>query len=200
MNLTSIIFVLSPPVLSTVLGELLSKQLVSGQFTSSSPSITLDNVLFIPGATVRLISVSALTSSLKYVVHFANSDCWVTSASGAHILSGTLTAHRLYAVSGGQFTAAHALTVTRAPTLETWHNRLGHANYCMVANLARQTLATDMPLSSSPPPPSCEHCILGTQTRSSVPKVREGVRADRKLGIVHVDLLEHPDNVSASGN
>ena len=126
--------------------------------------ITLDNVLFISGATVCLISVSALTSSLKCVAHFANSDCWVMSASGARILSGTLTARRLYAVSGCQFTAAHALMVTHAPTLETWHNHLGHVNYHAVANLAHHTLVTGMPLSSSPPPPSCEHCILGKQT------------------------------------
>lgn len=50
------------------------------------------------------------------------------------------------------------------------------------------------------PPPACEHCILGKQTRNSVPTVREGERARRKLGIVHVDLLEHPDHISASGN
>ena len=45
--------------------------------------VTLDNVLFILGATVRLISVLVLTSALKCIAHFADSTCWVTSASGA---------------------------------------------------------------------------------------------------------------------
>ena len=45
--------------------------------------VTLDNILFIPGATIRLISVSVLTSALKCVVHFADSTCWVTSTSSA---------------------------------------------------------------------------------------------------------------------
>ena len=134
--------------------------------------IILDNVLFIPGAIVHLISVLVLTLSLKYVAHFTDSDCWVTSVSGVHVLSGTLTAHCLYVVSGGQFTAAHAFTATCSPTLETGHNCLSHANYCSIADLAHQNLATNMLISSSSPPPSCEHYMLGTQTCSSVPKIR----------------------------
>ena len=137
--------------------------------------VTLDNVLFIPGATICLISVSALTLALKCMAHFANSTCWVTYTSGAQILSGILTARRLYVVSGGHLTTRHAFAIARSPMLETWYNHLGHENYCTVANLAHQNPVTSMPLSSSPPLPPCEHCILGKQTCSSVPKVREGV-------------------------
>jgi transposase InsO family protein len=57
-----------------------------------------------------------------------------------------------------------------------------------------------MPIDLSSLPPVCDACILGKQTKSSIPKVREGIRADRKLGIVHVDLMEHPDTVSVAGN
>ena len=57
-----------------------------------------------------------------------------------------------------------------------------------------------MHVPSSTPPPSCENCILGKQTQSPVPKVREGAWAGRRLGIIHVDLMEHPDHVSSSGN
>ena len=164
--------------------------------------VTLDNVLSVPAATVHLISVSALMSSLKCVAHFADSTCWVTSANGNRILSGSLTAHRLYAISGRQLTADHAFLTTSIPILKTWHRLLGHANYRTVSDLLAQCCSAgthSMHVPSSTPPPSCENCILGKQTRSPVPKVREGVQAGRRLGIVHVDLMEHPDHVSSSG-
>jgi hypothetical protein len=165
--------------------------------------ITLDNVLFVPTVTVHLISVLALTSSLKCITHFTDSICWVTSANGSCILLGTLTAHHLYAISSGQFTIGHAFMVTFIPTLEIWHRHLGHANYCAVSDLHAQSCSAGtlgMHTCSSSAPSSCEHCILGKQTRSSVPKVKQGVRACKKLGIVLVNLLEHPDHVSSSGN
>ncbi|KNZ74072.1 hypothetical protein J132_08243, partial [Termitomyces sp. J132] len=40
------------------------------------------------------------------------------------------------------------------------------------------------------PPPKCDSCILGKQTRTPVPKLREeGRRATRKLEIVWADLM-----------
>ncbi|KAG1875760.1 hypothetical protein F4604DRAFT_1519783, partial [Suillus subluteus] len=77
---------------------------------------------------------------------------------------------------------------------------LGHAHYRAVYDLARSGNATGMPIDLSAQPPVCDNCILGKQTKSSVPKVRVGARAGRRLGIVHVDLMEHPDVVSALGN
>ncbi|KAJ8584501.1 hypothetical protein M405DRAFT_695595, partial [Rhizopogon salebrosus TDB-379] len=80
------------------------------------------------------------------------------------------------------------------------HRRLGHAHYRAVYDLARSGNATGMPIDLSTQPPICDACVLGKQTRNSVPKVRGGDRATRKLGIVHVDLMEHPDILSAAGN
>jgi transposase InsO family protein len=54
--------------------------------------------------------------------------------------------------------------------------------------MARSCSVEGMHVNLSSLPPKCEHCILGKQTRSSVPKVREGARADRVLGRVYVDL------------
>ena len=157
----------------------------------------LENVLFIPNTTIQLISISTLTTSHKCVVHFTNSSCWVTSVNRTHILSGTLTAHHLYAISGGQLTATHTFTITCRPTLETWHCHLRHMNYRTVMECTHHN---SMHVPSSPHPSLYNHCILGKQTQSIVPNVREGVQVDRKLGIVHVDLMEHPEHVSASGN
>jgi hypothetical protein len=57
-----------------------------------------------------------------------------------------------------------------------------------------------MPIDLSAQPPICDDCVLGKQTKSSIPKVRVGVCVNRRLGIVHIDLMEHPDVVSAAGN
>jgi hypothetical protein len=125
--------------------------------------------------------MSALMASMKCVAHCVDSACWDTSANGTCILSGTLTGCHLHAISGGQITASHVFLATQAPILETWHHCLGHANYRAVSELFTQcrsvrTHGTLAP--SSSPPPACEHCILGKQTRSSIPKVREGVRVN----------------------
>jgi len=162
--------------------------------------VTLDHVLFIPAATVRLLSVSALCTAHHCVASFDATSCWVQSHSGTHMLSGTLTSCKLYALSGGQLSAEHAYLVQHLPTLQSWHHRLGHVNYHVVYDLAHSGNTTSMPINLSTEPPICDACILGKQTKSSIPKVRVGSRAARKLGIVHVDLMEHPDTVSTSGN
>lgn len=115
------------------------------------------------------------------------------------MLSGALTSRRLYALSGGQLSADHVFLAQRVPDLQSWHCRLGHANYRTVYDLARSGNATGMPITLSTSPPVCDACILGKQTKSTVPKIRTGVRATRRLGIIHVDLMEHPDTVSAAG-
>jgi hypothetical protein len=53
--------------------------------------ITLDNVLFIPAAMVRLISVSALCAAHQCVALFDATNCWVQACTGARMLSRTLT-------------------------------------------------------------------------------------------------------------
>ena len=45
-----------------------------------------------------------------------------------------------------------------------------------------------MHIDLSSAPPRCNHCILGKQTRSSVPKPQEGERATRPLKRVFIDL------------
>jgi hypothetical protein len=73
-------------------------------------------------------------------------------------------------------------------------------NYCAVYDLMHSGNATSINVNLSIVPPKCDACILGKQTQSSIPKVCMGSRASRKLGIVYVDLMEHPDTVSASSH
>ncbi|TFY52252.1 hypothetical protein EVJ58_g10120 [Rhodofomes roseus] len=164
-------------------------------------TIVLDDVLYVPQATVRLISISALcNSAARYAVHFEGKEVQITKPGGALVASGTLTSRRLYSLNGTPPLTEHSYVATRLPTLDTWHRRLGHVNHRTVHDMARLHSAKGMPISLSPAPAKCEHCILGKQTRSAVPKVRVGERATRKLGLVYVDLQGAMDVRSASGN
>ncbi|KAG2059353.1 hypothetical protein BDR06DRAFT_843595, partial [Suillus hirtellus] len=77
---------------------------------------------------------------------------------------------------------------------------LVYTNYWTIYDLAHSGNATSMPIDLSSLPPICDNCILGKQTRTHVLKVREGERVTCKLGIVYINLMEHPDTVSAAGN
>jgi hypothetical protein len=162
--------------------------------------LTLDNVLFIPTATVHLISISAICAAHHCIASFHTTSCWVQGRNDMHMLTGTLTSHCLYALSDGQLSTDHALLTTHQPDFQSWHRHLGHTHYHAVYDLAHSGNATDMPINLSTQPPVCDNCVLGKQTKSSIPKVRAEVRANRQLGIVHVDLMGHLDVVSATGH
>ena len=54
--------------------------------------------------------------------------------------------------------------------------------------MACKTTVQGMCIDLSSTPPRCNHCILGKQTRSTVPKLQEGERATRPLEHVFIDL------------
>jgi len=170
--------------------------------------ILLQDVLFIPTASVRLISVGAIARDSKVISHFDKDTCWLTSkSSGAVIARGNLLPKtRLYSLSLHSPQTDHAYTVHREPDLETWHHRLGHANYQCVAGLARKGTVTGMsPSLATSKVPKCESCVLGKQTKTIVPKTRggsedDGNRATRVLGKVWIDLSGPHAVTSRTGN
>ena len=54
--------------------------------------------------------------------------------------------------------------------------------------MAKKGMTQGMPIDLSLLPPDCNHCALGKQTHSTIPKIREGPKADRHLGRVYADL------------
>ena len=156
--------------------------------------IILQNVLFIPNATVRLILVSTLAHDSQAVAHFDATTCWIMSKStGAIIARGPLLPKKnLYSLNLLSPHAEHAFTLSHAPDLGTWHRCLGHANYHAVKEMAKSGLIPGMPTNFLPGnPPKCEFCVLGKQTKTPVPKTRQegpGHRATRVLEKVWVDL------------
>jgi len=54
--------------------------------------------------------------------------------------------------------------------------------------MAQNNIVKGMPINLSALPLRCEHCILGKQAHTPVPKMQEGVKATRHLERVFVDL------------
>ncbi|VDC02331.1 unnamed protein product [Peniophora sp. CBMAI 1063] len=90
--------------------------------------LVLHNVLFVPSASVHLISVLALGVHSNFTAHFNKLTCWITDHSQRLIVSGTLFRNQLYALRlAPSVTTVHALPVrTRSPDIETWHGRFSH--------------------------------------------------------------------------
>ncbi|CCM06824.1 uncharacterized protein FIBRA_09127 [Fibroporia radiculosa] len=174
-----------------------------GRVSLSLPTgstLALDDVLFVPQATVCLLSISALCSSpSQYCVVFDHTGVRVSLPSGSLIASGPITPSRLYALSRLP-TLDHTFLAVRRPSLVTWHHRLGHTNYRTLFDMSSAGLLPGMPIDFSAAPPKCDSCLLGKQTRSAVPKVREGVRSSEQLGLVYVDLMGPANVKSLSGN
>ncbi|KAI9062409.1 hypothetical protein FKP32DRAFT_1549591, partial [Trametes sanguinea] len=77
---------------------------------------------------------------------------------------------------------------------------LGHANYRATHSVAKAVRASGTPLNLSSPPPKCDACILGKQTRTPVPSVREGERSKERGATFYVDAAGTQCTTSASGN
>lgn len=65
--------------------------------------------------------------------------------------------------------------------------------------MAQNGTTAGMTIDLSSAPQSCNHCILGKQTCSSVLKEREGARSTDQLGQVHIDLSGPHSILSHSG-
>jgi hypothetical protein len=66
--------------------------------------------------------------------------------------------------------------------------------------MACTNVVTGMPINLSSTPPKCDHCVLGKQARSLVPKVWERDKATRHLGKVYVDLTGPMSIASRNGS
>jgi transposase InsO family protein len=165
---------------------------------TSNHKVVLDDILYVPTSTVRLVSVLCLNHSGSYISSFDSNSCWVTNKSGATVLRGAvLESRRLFGLTLHSPRVGHvrpsnspssAHYAARTPDLETWHRRLGHCGNEVIIDMACKGAVQGMRIDLSSAPPRCNHCILSKQTRSSVPKSREGSRATRPLEHIFVDL------------
>src|SRR5882762_2116861 len=123
------------------------------------------------------------------------------NTSGATVACGKVSAmgKRLYTLEITSPLVEHSFIATRVPDIETWHRRLGHVNYKSIIDMLDNGMVKGMHVNLSSAPPKCQSCILGKQTKTPVPKKREGARAEGVLDVVYIDLTGPQRVQSASG-
>lgn len=128
---------------------------------ASGSNISLDNVLYVLQAGIRLISVKSLALQ-NLNTSFTSTGCKIINSTGIVVATGTLTSG-LYTLDT-QSTPDHTLIAARIPDLETWHQRLGHVNIHSIIDLADKGMVKGMYVNLSSEPPKCQQCILRKQT------------------------------------
>jgi ribosome-associated toxin RatA of RatAB toxin-antitoxin module len=166
---------------------------------AGSHTLKLIDTLYIPESTVCLISILTLNKSSNYTTHFDSDGCWVTNKSNTILICSILSSSKhLYILSTKtpyvqhhkQFKVPITATAlyTRVPDIETWHRWLGHCNTQSIINMAKKGVTKGMPIDLSLLPANCHHCTIRKQSHSQISKIQEGVKADKCLGRVYVDI------------
>lgn len=176
-----------------------------------SASLQLVDALYIPGASICLISVGRLNAS-GLTITIANGCLTVrTSVKAPNVFAVAIRLpnhlYRIVCEPIARRPPRHPDTslksnphspipitpivasLTAPVDLRTIHNHLGHASMQTIIDMARNGVVTGMPLNLASMPPHCEHCILGKQAKLLVPKTHEGAKAERLLEKVYADII-----------
>ena len=93
-----------------------------------------------------------------------------------------------------------ALYAKPIPNLKTWHYCLGHCSNQTIVCMACNQITKGMPINLSVAPLTYDSYILGKQTHSSVPKIKEGLWAISPLEHIYIDLCGPQPVASCTGN
>ncbi|TFY77649.1 hypothetical protein EWM64_g6363 [Hericium alpestre] len=157
-------------------------------------------LVHVPSVVLCLVSVSRLCDKGYAVTFDSSSSCTILQAS-RHVASSTRCTGALYTLNGTPLPSTNVTCLSHiVPSLKTWHRHLGHVNMDSIVHMARHGLALGMPIDLSVRPPSCEHCVLGKQTKTAMPRIREGTCATRSLAIVFADLMGPVELVTLGGH
>nr|KYP72342.1 Retrovirus-related Pol polyprotein from transposon TNT 1-94 [Cajanus cajan] len=118
-----------------------------------SPSLSIDNVLYVPESPFNLLSLSRLTRSLDCLISFTKDSAFLQDRSSGRMIGTGCESHGLYHLRP----SAPAGLVVDSPSLI--HAQLGHPSLAKLQHL--------VPRLSKLSHLSCESCQLGKHSRSS---------------------------------
>ena len=151
-------------------------------------TLTMNRVLHVPEMSCNLMSVRQIAEN-GFSINFKDQQCRISNKRGRLVAKGAKQGN-LYILDGGSAcpeTVGQAHVVTLS-TRELWHNRLAHIGDAALDKLSKGKLATGIDLKESDTRSFCEGCARGKQTRST-PKPLGEIRAERKLQIIHSDVM-----------
>ena len=114
------------------------------------PSLSIDNVLYVPRSPFNLLSISRQTRSLECVISFTKDSIFVQDQSLRQMIGTKCESHGLYHLRS----SAYVGTVMDSPSLI--HAQLGHPSFAKMQYL----IASLSKVSSF----YCESCHLGKQS------------------------------------
>lgn len=110
----------------------------------------LNDVLFVPGIQLNLLSVRSVKFNKKYSLNFWNSGVHIRASSEhGQIVASAHQHDKLYvvpAIAQVQLSQHIALLASEKCSLELWHQRLGHVNIQDLKSMITKRLVTGPPI------------------------------------------------------
>ena len=166
-----------------------------------TPSIFIDNVLYVDGLKHNLISISQLCDK-NFNVTFKSSICTVSNSIDDSIVFTGYRHGNVYLIDLDKLSLDdHCLIADNANMNEIgwlWHRRLGHASTHLISKLIKMDLVKGLPKLDFENNKICDACQFGKQTRSSF-KSKNIVSTSRPLELLHMDLFGPTRTTSLGG-
>ena len=160
-----------------------------------SKACTLHNVLYLPGLSYNLLSVSQASKKGK-IVKFTDRTCHKLSKSHKLIAKATKRGS-LYKLNCSFNTERVHFASGPKINQDTWHQRFGHLGLHNLQKIAREKLVKGFKFDISQDLTFCESCTHCGQHRTKFSKREK--RAELPLGLAHSDLCGKINEKSLSG-
>jgi transposase InsO family protein len=131
-------------------------------------------------------------------IQFKKDRCTICNADDKIVAQATRKNRGLYTLMANHTPGDYTFLAHATPMLATWNRHLGHIGYQSIVDMAKLNMEKGMPINLSIPPAKCEHCILGKQVKTPIPRTWEKERAKAPLDIVYSDLTG-PEDVPLAG-
>ncbi|CAI7728504.1 unnamed protein product [Closterium sp. NIES-53] len=158
--------------------------------------VDIRNVLHVPGLKVNLLSVTQLAKKgVKVTIDDAKMNLfWQGKQFAQGVLNG-----ELYQLKTHPRVASSNVAQGSKATLKVWHNRLAHANYESVKELANKGLAKGFDVAAGDDEKGvCVACVEGKMARKPFGS-RTSPLAKDPLALVHMDVCGPMRHTSKGG-
>ena len=147
--------------------------------------LRLSDALYSAEVGYTLVSIGRLDEA-GFTVIFGGGKCTLKGEDGVEIGAVPRTSTRVYKVEHEEAVASAA---EERLTLDQFHRRMGHISIDVARKLIKDNMVAGVRLEYTPSKNFfCASCVYAKATRKSVPKLREGERADVFGGEIHSDL------------
>jgi transposase InsO family protein len=163
---------------------------VTFQRESGKPLMVRD-ILYVPGMTKNLISVSTLEDR-GYVVSFQDGRVYIQPKDSKTAKVIGVRREKLYKL---QFELARALVSSACDMAELWHRRMTHLHHGALKVL--KEIVTGLPDFSIEHHEVCKGCAMGKYTKTTFPNSDNRTRGI--LDLIHSDICGPMSSVSLSG-